>query len=94
MSYGEIDPGMCVMHLCDIRACVNPEHLWLGSIAENNRDCHEKGRWRPAARKLNAAQVELIRLLVRKGETREAVAAKFGVSGRMVGKIVNGEAWR
>jgi hypothetical protein len=94
MAYGEIDPGMCVMHLCDVRACVNPEHLWLGSITENNRDCQEKGRRKPVARKLNVAKVELIRRLVRKGETREAVAAKFGVSGRMVGKIVSREAWK
>lgn len=34
----------CVMHLCDVRACVNPDHLKWGSLADNNRDMHSKGR--------------------------------------------------
>lgn len=41
---GSIPEGMCVLHRCDVRRCINPEHLFLGSLADNNRDCMRKGR--------------------------------------------------
>lgn len=43
---GAIPSGACVLHSCDVRACVNPEHLFLGSIRDNQEDMAHKGRGR------------------------------------------------
>ena len=43
-SYGAIPDGMMALHTCDVRACVNPAHLYLGTALDNARDCKERGR--------------------------------------------------
>lgn len=46
---GTIPSGMVVMHSCDNRMCINPEHLSLGTQSENLKDMWRKGRQRPAS---------------------------------------------
>lgn len=44
ITYGPIADGMCVLHKCDNPACCRPDHLFLGTYADNNRDMKKKGR--------------------------------------------------
>lgn len=39
-----IPAGMFVLHTCDVRRCINPDHLWLGTVSDNKQDEIKKGR--------------------------------------------------
>src|SRR5262245_26673336 len=62
---GEIPEDMQVCHTCDLKCCVNPEHLFLGSHADNMADRNRKGRQSAGTRqpraKLTPTLVEAIR---------------------------------
>lgn len=44
LHYGPFDPALNVLHTCDNPSCVRPSHLFLGTVADNNRDMSAKGR--------------------------------------------------
>lgn len=73
--------GMCVLHKCDNRRCVNPNHLFLGTRGENNADCDRKGR---TFSKLTDAQVLGIRL---SDKPQATLAAIYGVSQSHISNI-------
>ncbi len=91
------DGGM-VCHTCDVKACVNPAHLYAGDQSTNMRDVVERGRQKRGeqnhAAKLTTAAVIDIRRRVAEGETRKALADEYGVTATMVGYIVNRHKWR
>ena len=92
---GEIPQGTFVLHRCDNRKCVNPQHLFLGSFQDNMDDMvakrrHTHGIRNPHA-KLSEQQVLDIRSAV---GTHKVIAGVFGVSQPLVTMIRNRKIWR
>lgn len=46
LVHGPIPDGLYALHRCDVRACCNPTHLFLGTLQDNHDDMHRKGRGR------------------------------------------------
>ena len=98
LTHGPIPHGMFVCHRCDNPGCVNPDHLFLGTPADNMRDMREKGRgFTPRLvgethhqAKLTEADVVAIRADPR---TQVVIAADYGVTQRNVSAIKRREAW-
>ena len=83
--------GLFVLHGCDIRACFNPEHLFLGTQADNMRDAARKGRL--GRGKLNPREVREIRQLLADGWLQSAIAARYEVTPSMISQIACGKVW-
>jgi hypothetical protein len=99
VANGAIPDGMCVCHRCDTPACVNPEHLFLGTAGQNAEDRQAKGRTRipkkkgeshPMA-KLNAEQALYVRDC---GLPAAVLSGRFGISQGTVRDIRRGTSWK
>ncbi len=98
---GPIPEGLECCHKCDYRRCCNPSHLWLGTHAENMRDCMIKGRLntrrgsKAGPSKLSERQVVEIRTMYRPGVVSlNMIARLFGVSKRAILFIVQRRSWK
>jgi hypothetical protein len=95
--HGPIEARMFVCHKCDTPACVNPDHLFLGTVQDNARDMVKKGRSRAGARnngaKFTESEVIDMRSLRAFGAKRVALIEAFGVSRTQLTRILNGSCW-
>jgi hypothetical protein len=93
--HGPIPSGLCVCHTCDVRCCVNPDHLFLGTSVENTADRDNKGRQARGEKqhlaKLTAEQVQAIRTTA--GSTR-ALGRQFGVSRHTIRDVLRQRTWK
>lgn len=95
---GEIPDGLRVCHVCDVKSCVNPNHLFLGTAMDNVRDMIAKGRGafldKHPMSKLSWADVREIRLLRQGNVLQQTIADRFGITQSVVSNIVHGHTWR
>ncbi len=97
LTNGLIPDGLYVLHHCDNQGCVRPDHLYLGTHADNTRDAverrrmsHGTGMWN---HKLTDDDVRRIREVAATGLATERIGPMFGVSGRTVRFIMAGKRW-
>lgn len=105
MSYelfvGEIPGELCVCHKCDTPLCVNPAHLFLGTVADNARDMDNKGR-RVKVNGEGHGRSKITEESARKisieyaigGITMKNLGDKFGISATQVHRIVHKTRWK
>jgi hypothetical protein len=93
---GPIPDGLYVLHHCDNPKCTNPQHLFVGTHADNMADAASKGRLSGSGSNqvLTPADVREIRALTDAGVTRAELARRFGVSRSTIIEVVNRQAWR
>ena len=95
---GEIPEGMDICHKCDTPSCVNPDHLFVGTAADNIRDMDRKGRRvnnqskgeAHPMRKLSDDQVRAIRADTR---SQRAIGMAYGIHQTLVSLIKRRKNW-
>lgn len=102
LTNGPIPDGLYVCHKCDNGKCCNPNHLFLGTPADNTHDMINKGRkWlgygeKAPYVKLNQEQVEFIRSHYKWFDPNwnmPALAKMFNVSKSTIGSIIRRKTW-
>lgn len=101
IHHGPIPVGMSVCHSCDVPACVNPDHLFLGTQRDNVLDCIAKGRSNrrglagpanPAVKNASVNPKQVVALFNTGLGVRE-IAPIVGVSKSTVSNIIRGQHW-
>jgi len=100
LNKGKIPNGLCVLHTCDNRRCVNPNHLFLGTNKDNMIDKHKKSRAntpkgeKQGHAKLTKEKVIEIRNLYKAGKSTRELAKAFGVCHHTIWDVANRLTWK
>lgn len=96
---GPIPNGLFVCHYCDMPLCINPDHLFLGTLQDNNLDMYRKGRNYKSSgdqnprSKLREADIPKIIEMRNSGMYYYQIAFLFGVGPNAIRDIFNGRTW-
>ena len=99
LTFGVSLVDLCVLHTCDNPRCCNPDHLFLGTDADNVADMHGKGRTAvggmlPQTR-LTADDVRAIRVrFATCNVSGRALAREYGVAHETMRAITSGRTWK
>jgi hypothetical protein len=94
-KYGSIPNGKMALHHCDVRCCINPDHIFLGTQKENMLDKVSKNRQAKGIKHGNAKLTDSQAIEAKFGfEKPEILAKKFSYSAAMIRQIRNGVYWK
>ena len=88
---GAIPDEKFLCHQCDVRTCVNPGHLFIGTALENGRDCASKGRERN--QKITDQQAIEIYEMYKSGIITREICRKYGITRAQVTDIAHGRSF-
>jgi hypothetical protein len=91
IHFGTFNKSLFVCHTCDIRHCVNPGHLFLGTNADNMADMIKKGR---KFTKVTHQDIEDIKDWKRAGYKQLHIAKAYGISTALTSLIINNHRWQ
>ena len=97
--FGSIPNELKVLHKCDNRCCFNPDHLWLGTTAENNHDMCQKGRQAKGEKlpfsKFTAKDIIAIKTNYNQiTNSSYKLARNYHVAPSTIQRIINGKTWK
>jgi hypothetical protein len=96
--FGDIPEGLVIRHKCDNPACINPEHLELGTVADNNHDRVIRGRGLKGEQIhrsiLTENKVREIKKMLNLGIPQKDIAEKFNIKDYVVSQIKNKRTWK
>jgi HNH endonuclease len=98
IANGPVPDALHVLHRCDNRLCVRPDHLFAGTHADNFADATQKGRLnRGAANSMARLNDDLVREARRRhdsGESCASIAREFGLDARTVWRAATRRGWK
>ncbi|MDE2097976.1 MAG: HNH endonuclease [Patescibacteria group bacterium] len=99
INHGEGPGDMHVLHRCDNRKCVRPDHLFLGTNLDNVRDMLDKGRhWSGKGEangraRLRSVDIPILRAKHAAGQSIRSLAKSYGMSRTTIQRAINGQTW-
>ncbi len=95
---GLLPKNIKVLHQCDNPKCINPDHLFLGTDADNSKDRNSKERQARgeshAKSKISEKDVKKIRELNLSGMSIRAISKKFPIDESNISRIINKKTWK
>jgi len=99
LNIGPIPPGLHVCHKCDNPSCVNPKHLFVGTPADNVKDCISKGRKAigsklPFSKITEASAREIRRVYGLGGSSYVSLSKEYGVASETIRDVIKRRTWK
>lgn len=95
---GPVPKGLCVLHSCDNKLCINPDHLFLGTVQDNkkdevSKDRHAKGQAQGNSKLTEFDIIQIRNLIKEQKHSLNEIGKLYGVTGEAIGLIKSRKNW-